>query len=364
MKFILVGILFSVIVLADNIQIIFPTQTMSGDDLIYRSRYLFQCIANLSVIFQAGPQGGTYIVTSLSFPKYTLMDELDIYGEPLYNNTLPKSIAVYPTVTQKNDINDTSEWTRDETNQLIIINFPKPKQYYIDYGVHTYRNNPNGVPCNAYTLTYTFLLVTSDSLVPYGKLSGLVSLLVPNETTASTSLQSTLLSKSQGEASLTSSVASSLIACDPDSPDCEEEATQFNLADTAKFLFRLTDSSQKNTYYMRNLKVSMSIGTDTPIDFTGLATITSSSTTKGEIRFDMIMAIAGQPITITTTSTLSISATRMLQSEDSKGIATITQVKVNNPMNLDDSSYSTPTVGASTLVTLLVMFFLLNIAFI
>ena len=219
------------------------------------------------------------------------------------------------------------------------------------------------MPCNSYTFQVIFLIVASESLVPLGKIYGYVSLLVPNETTATVTLQTSLLLKSQYEINLTTSVASSLIACDPNDPDCEMETSQFSLGDIAKFLFRLTDSGQKNTYFMRNLKVSMAIGTESPIDFTGLATVTSSSSTKGEIRFDLIMAIAGQPITIITTSTLSTTAARMLQSEDSKGVGSITQVNVNNPNTLDNLINSNPTVGSCAFVTILVLFFLLNIVF-
>ena len=247
------------------------------------------------------------------------------------------------TILLKNGMNDTSLWNLQESTRYRNVNFYTTQNYFLTNGVFSERLDPNGVYCDSYTITCIFDIQTTENgiLLSVGKLTGLVSLLIPKSTSASTSLQTVLFNSTKNEVAINASVISIFQTC-LSSIDCSISPTSYKLNEEAIFLLKLNDSQFHSTYYLRNLYLTITKDQDSPLDITSLITQISQQNITGEIMFKIPMIMVPQNyLTIGIRATLKTSATRMLENElEDQGLFNFVSLSISE--NTDKvAAYST-----------------------
>jgi len=334
---------------------VFPSEAMDGDDYIYRSFYLSEAIQKLKILFQAGTYGKTSAYITLSFPKYI---ESSYEVNDTQNYTYPKSLGVETTILLKNQTNDSILWAMDESKNFRSLNLYPTYNYFSSNGIESERNDLNGVKSKCYTLTIIFLIQATELNIRQnvGKLTGIVTLFMQNSTTASTSLQTVLLNSRQNTSTINISIPVSLSTCFSET-DCGTSPTKYKLNEDAIFRIKLEDEQLYNTYYLKNLVVSMSADSGPAIDVTSVITILSSSHTLGEVIFKLpIIMIPENYITISGQATL-ISSSRILSAEvGNQTIIAVTTVSVGEDFDkkeVGNTNYLTSLLLIGTLLFLL-----------
>jgi len=301
---------------ADFVQV-FPNSSMTSADLIYRSKYLSQSVNELEILFQAGPFGKNWIEITFQMPKYSY-DYIE--GIQVQNNTLPKSIGVNTTILLKDNLKDTSIWKVVSSSLYMRVFYQVNFDYFILKGIKSQRKDPNGNLCDSYTITCEFLIqgTENNAFENYGKLIGLVSLLLLKTSTASTTLQTVLLNLTEAQMIVNTSATSTFKACSSLVNDCSISQNIYKLNENAIFLLKLDDPQFHNSYYLTNLRVSMKIDNDSLLDVTPIINILSTG--LGEVKFDLVMMmIPINSITISVVATLQ-SPLRRLESSAPQGI--------------------------------------------
>lgn len=184
-------------------------------------------------------------------------------------------------------------------------------------------------------------------------------------------MQTTFLSSSgAGSVDIDLSISATLVPCLDSSPkdltQCSpgtsDAVVLFALNDFGKFKLKLDNNDFAQIYYLTNYKVEMKSDTMTSaVDFT--ATAGFGPVSKGEMIFNLPMAIVGNPITVSATASISTKASRRVLEERrmqgttvSKGTNAMYTFRINtNSDNSNTSGTQSTFIGVILLLGWLVL---------